>query len=745
MFTFAAIQDIANTLVPPGNFTTVESEPEFAKQVRLASILLKANNPISYEDIRRAAAGEYHSAALLIATAKYSNDRVNFQWTEDDIVAMMTPQGAAATSSSINRLGAFSGGIQWAIAKLTAANLIRNIPLSSNLKFPEVADALKKEATEDLERIIKLITNSSTGSTTDTDVNLTKGQAFLYIAHSLNLSTIPETLFNTPDPNSNPATYLLPVDLNDPTLNVEVETVDTLSVNTGEVGICYFYMTGQSFNADQDIINTRAYTSVDGAPQNSKSVSYKIEKAFKVLDSTQTFNIDELITLIADEINTETLNTIGTSVANILTAPERGRFITSTESVIKKELYPTTTTLRNRQATFALYHRINKLSFDVRRYSNKAETEMLTIGFYTVPETEWNTYYQNSLLNTENPRILRTSGTLGINGLIFGSQNTYSSLDTKVPYSVLLNVEKGNVAAVSIAQENLGGGLNPTDNIANSEASNELDTFYFAYDDPSITTPTTLPFTSNLILRATTSAYSNDSPLNIEVDLTVAPFTNPYSSLNPNPLQEISIGEQIASRVVDAIYEFTRASNLEVGKDNSNILGVLLGDYQRITTVINSTLGTAKEIPLEVYIDPNSAIDIQPNFTSVKEISSVYKDSIAGRVQIVAFRYRDKEYKILLDIISTPSNLYIATGNYILRRTQWALGRRRGLQLDTKILANGAAIVETTSEELNSVKATVSKIEASPSKRLQSVYDKRQLLEDAKKGYINKWQYPISN
>jgi hypothetical protein len=740
MLTHQALEAIANTLTPAGNFSTVESEPPFAKKVRLASVLLKANSPISYSDIRTMTYGVYHKINLRIAAAKYSNNRINFQWTEEDIIAMMTPNGAAASTSNISRLGSFSGGIEFAATQLSAAFLIRNIPLNSTLKFNDMADNLEKSAWEDIERIIHLISSSGSNTSDNTEDTNTKGQAFLYIAHSLDLTTIPEVLFNTPDKDSSPASYLLPVDLDDPAINppVEAEVVNSLTVPANTVGICYFYMTGQKFTADQDIINTRAYSSLEGAPQNSKSVSYKIEKAFKVLNNNETVNIDNLITLIADEINSETLSVTGENIANILTAPDRGTNKTTVETVIKRDLYPSTTSLKNRKATFSLYHRINKLSFDVRRYSNKTETEILTIAFYTVPLNIWNDYEANIITD---PRVLRNSGAIGIEGLIFGSQNNYSSLNNTVPYSVLLNVDKGNLAVVSIASDNAGGGLNPTDNLANSDASNNIDTLYFAYEDPSITTPLISPFTSNLILRVTSTSYLQDIPLNIEVDLTTQPFTNPHSSLNANPLVELSIGEQIAGRVVDAIFDFTKQSNIAQSKDGSNILGVLLGDYQRITTVVNSTLGTASEIPLEVFIDPISSSDTQPNFNSIQEVSSTYRDSIAGRVQIVAFRYRDEEYRVVLEILSIPNNLWIGTGNYILRRTQWVLGRRRSITIETKVLNNSSITVETKSEELNSMKASVSKVEASKSKLLQSVFDKRILLEDAKRGFVNKWQH----
>lgn len=739
MLTYEAIRDIVDIVVPGGTFNTVELEPEFAKKVRTTSVILKANNPISYEDIRRVAGDCYYQVALRISTAKYVNSRNDFQWTEEDILAMMTPAGQGASLSPITRLGSFSGGIEWAVARLTAAILTQNIPLNnSSLKFMDAGKELKLQAEEDIERIIKLITSAATNVSNNIDAENVKGQAYLYIAHDINSTTLPESYFNFPDIGSTAPnlTYDSAVDIEKlkktipPTISptTEIEVVNTFSVPAGKIGICYFYMTGQATYADQDLLVSRATTEGIGEGQNSRSVSYKIEKVFRVISNNETKNIDDLITSLSDHINSETLNALDNQnlLTNILTAPNRGENKLASESVLKRELYPFTTLLKNRKADFKLYRRINSLVFDVRRYSNKASTELLTIGFYTVDET---LFSEESVTVTPIIRAGIKAGQLGIPGLIFGSINSYSSLNNNVPYSALLNVEKGNVTAVSIAGENSGGGTNPTDNLANSDASNTIDTFYFACTNPA----TPQPFTEDLILRVSSTTYTAEIPLDIIVDLTIQPFTD------PNIVGSLSLGEQVANRVVDAIYTYTRTSALNNDtKDNANILGVLLGDYQRVTTVINSTTSTASEIPLEEFIDGVP----QVRFTGAQALDSYNKDEIAGRVQIVAFKYRTEEYKIVVDLKNVPSNLWVGTGNYILRRTQWAEGRKRSITADTKVLSSGSAVIQTSAEELNSVKASVSNIEASKSKLLQSVFDKRKHLNDAQKGFINKWQYP---
>lgn len=764
MLTYTAIETIANTVAPAGAFATVEAEPEFAKKVRLASVILKANNPISYDDIRRATPGTYFRIALRIAAARFPNisftsvdatgattivdntNKINFQWLEDDIIAMLTPEGAANLTgdSEEGRLGSFSGGLEWAASKMVAAHVIRNIPLnSSSLKFVDVADTLETQALEDIDRIIRIDNATNGGSAaSSSEASVVKGQANFCIAHSIDLATLPDTAFDVPDPNTVPPTYTGTISFTD------VETVNTLSVQPDEVGICYFYMTGQAVSADQDLITSRAYTELPGDPKHSGSVSFKIEKAFGVITGNSdpndplpsSINVDELITLISDEINTETLAKLGENfslVSNVLTAPQRGKPQTTPVSVTKRELYPDTTSNKNRRGLFSLYHRINKLSFEVRRYSNKVTTEMITIGFYTVPLSVWQDYIITPEVNRD-PRILRSSGRLGIEGLIFGETDSYSQLGNIVPYSALLNVEKGNVATVSIDSA-ASAEAEAADNIDGSSASDAIDTFYFAYEDTNTIDKFISPFTSDLTFRLSTTSYITSIPLNITVDLTNQPFTNPNFTGN----LDIPVGEQVASRVVDAIYEYTRNSNIDQDSiDNANVLGVLLGDYQRITTLVNASKSTAAEIPLEPYIDATDSLDIQPNFSSVQKNSSTYRDTVAGRVQMVAFRYRDEEYRVVIEILSIPPNLWIATGNSVLRRTQWVLGRRRAITAETKVLSSGTVAQQTTAEELSSVNASVGKAEATKSQLLQRVFDKRRLLQEAQKGFPTKWHYP---
>jgi len=711
MANISQVQLIANTLAPAGTFTTVDVEPDFAKLVRSASVLLKDNGALSYEDIRRATPGEIHTIFLRIATGRNANN--DFLYTADDIVEMMQPTGG--TGATKERYNMYGQALTWAAAKLVASHLLATIPLQSNLKFYDVAKDLKETAIEDVERIIKLLDND-VAQPTDISTD-EQGQISLYIAHDLNLATIPESSFNIPDTSSssvplsqqNGPTYDAPVELKD-----SVFTHRGVEIPTGQVGFCYFYMTGQAIDADKDAI--LAANEVN----NSSSVSYKIEDVFRVPDNA---DIDTIITLVSDAINIKTLEVIpNTAIGNILVGPERGQTIARPQFAVKGELYPETTSLKTRPATFDLVYRVNRLNFEVRRSSSKVTAELLTIMFYTVDEASWNTYqFDNNVSN------LRNSGSFGIKGLIFGQTQNYSSLSTTSPFSVLLKVDKGSVIPVSIQSDQLGNGDDP--DLSADGNLLPIDSFYFHAPNSHA------GFSKNLVLRVSSTAYGAKSPDLIEVDLVNPPILP--RPIIPGEVRENEwtppncIGEEVAKRVTEAIYKYTRVTNTnEDDSDNTNILAVHLGEYSLKTRRINESEEEVYEINLR---------NLRTDNADTNEVE--YKmDFDAGRVQIVGFKYKSREFKIVVDIIQIPSELYVATGNYKNRRTIWVKGKPRSITIETKVLNPASeTVAETISQQLNSVKASVGKASASNSPLLQSVYDKRKLLRESLRGFPNRW------
>ena len=710
MATYADVLAIANAAVPAGTYSTTDSEPPFAKLVRSASFILTENDPFSYEKIQQITPPTYWDAFIYLAAKRKallaaitrnadgstqistSNDiNQEFLYIEDDVVAMLTPGGVG--SSGIDRYNSYGDGIQWYIAKLVAAHLVRNIPLNtSSIKQVDIADNLEKQAYDGLERIVKLTDVPLNSSNTSSDDSDEEGQVTLYIAHDLNKATIPEGSFNIPDTGSSPPTYNSPVDLGE-----SVDILDGTITPAGFTSFCYFYMTGEAYTAQKDAILGVAQN------ENSRSVSFRVEDVFEVPNDT---NIDELIMMVAENINTKTLTELhlipGTEacVSNILVGPQRGRDKIESFRVYKKLLYPQTATLKTRQATFKTCHRVNHLTFDVRRMSNKVSNELLTIAFYTTVDTNW-TDYQSSTITLSQ---LRATANLGIDGLIFGQQESYYQMAGTSPVSFVLKVDKGNATPVSI--QDAGTSTDPSDQFGDAGDLAKTDTFYFAVNDPFTS------FSSNLILRISSTDYLAEAPAIITVDLAgILPAATPP----PN-----CVGEQVAERVVEAIYQYTRDRNKNQDiLDNSNVLGVLLGQYQYEYLNINRDENT---------VTPLDLTDAEP------------KDDDAGRVQIVGFRYKDEEFKIVVDLIQVPPELCVATGNYLTRRTLWVQGKPRSICVETKVLTSNTSTNQTEAEVLASVASTVVPAEASISPLLQKVYDKQRLLKDAAKGYPRRWQ-----
>ena len=706
MSIYAEVSAIATAAAPIGVFATVEAEPNFAKLVRSASFILTENNPFSYAKIARVSPQCYWDAFIYLASQRKARviaaqgTEVNIGdyahlYAAEEVVEMLRPDEGALTSSTSSqpeRYNAYGPGIQWYVAKLVAAHLIRNIPLNNSLKQVDIADNLEEQAYKGLQRIID-ISDLNSGSTTTgtTTKESNQGQVTFYIAHDLDKTTIPESAFNTADPGSNPATYTGPVNLGD-----SVNTVNGIIVPADKTAFCYFYMTGQAYGADKDVVLSAADST------NSRSVSFKIEDIFDIANGT---NIDELIMLIADAINSKALTEVSSIsslndyVGNILVAPQRGTDQIKKLSAVKKLYYPNTTELKFRKALFEICVRYNKLSFDTRRLSSKTNTELLTISFYTTDTVIWNSYLNKSISIEQLRKDSSTN--FGIEGLIFGQQNSFDSLNKTSPVSLLLNVTKGNVIPVSIQS----GGSSSTANtqFAQSGDLDKTDTFYFSVEDNFTS------FSSNsLIFRVSSTNYLAEAPVLISVDLTTV------------DVSDIGlIGEQVALKLVEAIYQFTRNSHFNTdSNDNTNVLGVLLGEYQYEYLNINKDAGTVQ------------ALDLTPENNP--------KDSRAGRVQIVGFRYKKEEFKIVVDIITLPSELTVATGNYLARKTLWVRGRARSISVETKALNTGTSAngVETNAETLASVNASVSKAEASISPLLQKVYDKQRLLKENDRNYL---------
>lgn len=718
------IRAIAKELVPDptstNSYETVDSEPPFAKSVRDASVLIQSNSPFTYSRLQRGVIEAFQRVYLRIASKKITN--FSFVYKSEDAIEMLKVVASVEddnrySTDTDERFSRHSGAIHSVVRRIAAAELIRMIPLNSSVKFKEDSDDLIKEAYEDLERLLEVVASTITEEKKE-EKDLSLGQSSVYIAYELDKANIPASTFDRPDLNSNPPTYIAPV-----SINRIVNSTNRLLINeTTETAICTIYMTAQAYNADVDLI-TDATRGTDKSG-SSAAVSLKIETSFIVRAND---TIDSLIAKISEEINSATLNatfdnaSIDISqnyMSNIIVAPEYQNPVIRSTAIQKKILYPNITTNEKRIASFDTYYRTNRLGFETRRNSTKVDTELLTIGFYTVPTA-------NYIAPTTNINAtLRNAGArLGINGLVYGKGESIEELQNSAPVSLFLNVSKGNVAAVSIQRDTASSQVEAIDSTAEGSLLNQIDTFYFHVNHLDASgvpiTPNQPVFPTNdneLVLRISTSNYINEPSRLITINLNSINY--PALDSNNQAVAINYIGEDIANLVVDALYNEARTSNLDSNIQSTNILGAQLGDFDNYYTNINTTTGTANNILLEGL--------------ATNDINEAY-DGDSGRVQIVAFRYREQEYKAVVDIIKIPRLLWVATGNYQQRRTIWEPGRRRSISIETKDLktsAGSAAETMTEAEILNSVNASVSQTEARKSALLQSVYDKKRLLDN---------------
>lgn len=698
------IENIANSLFIGFPGDTIDNESPFSKLVRSASVILRGSS-VSYEDIKRLTPSVYHRIFLRIAAGRNLDN--SFLYKETDILEMLNPFGG--NSITQERFNVYGGDLQWCAAKLIAAHLLRTIPLNTtSIKFVDVANNLETQALDDIDRIITLI-NRAESLAPSTNEEVASSQISLYIANEIDKSTIPEELFNVPDLNSSPATFIDSIEVNN------VLTYTSAIVPNNKLSYCHVYMTGQSVNADQDIINTRAYSNIQGSPTNSKDVSYSISINIPILNG---MTIDDIIVELADSINSVCLSSNNLVLSNIICTPERGKLNTITLNKSKKELYPTTTTLRNRSAVYELFVRLNNLKFTTRRYSNKVNTELFTVTFYTI-DNPFVGDFSSSLYKDASKvigitdslskvKLNNTGFTLGIEGIVFGKSNNYVNLDKLTPAGFFLTVEKGDKPSVTINSTDTSPSNPNTSNDSVNDLNN-LDTFYFF-----VSSDTDFDLQSTLSFRiSSTNIDFNIIEINLEF---------------LNDIEDELKGEALAESVVDALYTYSNESKEDT---DVNVLGIILGDYLDIYKNINLINNTVSELPLEKSLDNNN------NYNSVENSEAIDKEVVSGRVQIVGYKYTKTEYKLIIDVLNIPEGIELAIGNYIGRKTSWST-RRRSIQIDVKSL-NGGNMNQTIAEELASVNVSVGQAEAKKSKLLQSVFDKRNLMKKAQEGFDNKW------
>lgn len=518
-----------------GDFTNITNfivnEAEFIDMVRKTNFILKNTNP--HNDFAVLDAARYQAypriGLILLAAKNLDNTKL---FTYDQVLIELTPE---------NPNSRYGSGIRRIAAVLTAALLIRNIPLNSDLVNVNIADNLETQALTDLDRIIFLYQNGDVPNTTGDTANGPQGPVSAFLTYDVDPLTIPETAFDGPDNTEIvPLTYDKPVNLEG------VELVNALTIPAGSTGFCWFYLTASEAGAYRDALVTSAQITTHSA------VSHSIQGVFAITNADP---LEDVLLKMADAINGKTLDPTGTVISNILVSPNRGQEQTSTVKFTKCFLYPNTQTNKLREGFGKIKYRNNYLDFDVRKSSNKATRELLILNFYTVPDA-YASLISDSATEAEIT-TLKNNATSGIPGMRFGIDDDFSALQTTGPMSLLLNVTEAKVIPVSM-QKDLEVATNPE----LQDKGLAIDTFYFKID--------TSPLSGTLRYRVSTTNYPATIPFIGEIDLT--------GVVEP---------DDIALKLVDSIYTYTESTHKdgdaspqkEINNDN-NVLGVLLGKHE---------------------------------------------------------------------------------------------------------------------------------------------------------------------
>lgn len=386
----------------------------------------------------------------------------------------------------------YSSGLLNVAAELTAANIIRSLPIDGSLKLIERGNALETRAYSNLDRIIFLYTTAVSSISSDTSINTNSD--FFFFAPDINRETILETQFDV-------GLEVEPVKL------TGVKAVETLTIRPNEIAFIYF----------------NVLKSEPGTPP-------LLNEGVTVVNNNQ--DIESFIYQLSSDINTLCTNvyTSGTAVypfSNLIAEPTRTRNIDSSVSIKKSNFYKDTTTFLNKTATFSLRTFSVYLEFAARRLSTIVSREAITIrpltihkaalvspytsyrGVYranfvyavgdiviyddqgyralTVPPlasinnpTHWQLLDLSTVNYTNNELIIRKSTYIKnyIDGLLVGKQSSsffnYQSLQQEGPLSAIVDVNKGTTSSASAV----------TTGKTSIDHKVEIDTFYFSFSDP---------------------------------------------------------------------------------------------------------------------------------------------------------------------------------------------------------------------------------------------------------------------
>lgn len=423
----------------------------------------------------------------------------------------------------------FTEGITAVAAALTAAILIRQIPINSDIKNVDLGNDIEKRALEDLDRILKLYESGRSGSLSSQLAELPApyhSDSTFYLALDIDKTTLPASYFDV-----EPVDEATVIEQAQP--GARVKPLQKLSIPSDKIAFGWFYISsleGETFDTFAD-------------PNNGSTVwkpvldtNPAIERTFVIRDG---WDADDIIEVLAEEINGYTL--ADNAATNIMAAPNRGDLMLQNVALTKQRMYGDTGDFARKIAAFRMLQQVNFLSFAARRTSTIVTREMVILRFFTLDKAalvqevvktrsdfdgttfdyrgQWEaavTYTKGDIVESRygkegqiyvcasssiggtDPGQITTSGpwvpvlkdyqklreyktiaTPYVEGLVYGLNSSYTYLDKKGPKSLTLITREGNAKTLATKAADTDNSTNIPSASKDKLSFLNSDTFFF--------------------------------------------------------------------------------------------------------------------------------------------------------------------------------------------------------------------------------------------------------------------------
>ena len=664
---------------------------QFTEMVISYSILLKPYQSKQSDIINIATRQVYPRIGLRLAAAKdIDNTPLFVQFGVPSTQSQMASTGFDSIREGIyqnvitlmtDTSSPYSEGVTSVAAAITAAILIRQLPINGDIKNIELGNQIEKIALEDLDTITKVYTQTKTTALATTISAETKTAQTLYVALDIDKTTLPDTYFNV-----DPIIETLSVEVSYP--NANVLTLDSLTIPTDKLAYCYYYISGTEYES----VDSQSTLGISTATTPALTIIPPTESAFFIETG---YNADDVINNLADALNEAALNS--NRDTNVICAPNRGDLSLDYVTFPKKKLYPNEVdkTYDKKLINLRLLQQINFLVFEARRLSSIVSKELIVVRFYTINKIA----IASSLLSTNSI----------FNGTTYTYQGTWNSTTA---YTIGQVVDLNNISYVCISNST---------NINPYSASNTTTYWTPLYTEASDLIPYNKLAQSSIdgLIYGLNNTYN-------DLDST-SPASLVITTQHGN-LKVVTNNASSASKfLVDTFYfqldtgviSVTGNVKIRLSSTNLDIVPNIFSYIDSTDKCLNIpfTSATAEEVALEVL----AAVFTISEYTDV--LASL---AFPNALQFTAFRRTPAEVKEVIDIIELPVGLLIATGTSLISVTPFK-NKARSLIINAipiPITKLNTSLIDNNGD-YGSASATFVKNPAS----LQKVYDKLNLLK----------------